>query len=299
MKRVPLACAAVIAACLALAGWAVWSGGLFDGPAARQVAQSSVYAAPGVELDQEAAERIIGNRRLVVVFLEPEADLRDGCDALERAADGTVVLLLSKEGGEYASYGCALLPGRGEENFGRAFVAELAIRRGVHQFADRPLEALKIVAVNYDQLVRAGTVPDGGRVLSPSLPRYLLAAAALLAVLVGAAALYLLGRRAGGAAVRRQARAEGVRDARARLSAATGELAQRIIALDDLVTPVARAEYLALVTDCAALAGAVADADRRGGADPEPLTRRAEALTARADRLARRLGEPGARAWAR
>ncbi|AXX29337.1 hypothetical protein KCV87_10340 [Actinosynnema pretiosum subsp. pretiosum] len=299
MRRVPAACAAVLVACLVLAGWAVWSGGLFDGPAARQVAQSSVYAAPGVELDQEAAERIIGNRRLVVVFLEPEADLRDGCDDLERAADGTVVLLLSREGGEYASYGCALLPGRGEENFGRAFVAELAIRRGVHQFADRPLEALKIVAVNYDQLVRAGTVPDGGRVLSPSPARHLLAAAALLAVLVGSAALYLLGGRAGGVVARGRARAEGERDARSRLSAATGELAQRIVELDDLVTPAVRAEYLALVTDCADLAGSVADADRRGGADPEPLTRRAEALTARADRLARRLGQPEARAWAR
>ena len=58
-----------VLACLALAGWALWSGGLFDGPVARQVRASSVYAAPGVDLDRAAAERVIGNRRLVVLML--------------------------------------------------------------------------------------------------------------------------------------------------------------------------------------------------------------------------------------
>ncbi|MFV2019955.1 hypothetical protein [Micromonospora sp. LOL_023] len=49
-----------------------------------------MHAAPGVELDEPAAERVIGNRRLVTVFLEPDADLREGCRATRRAADGTL-----------------------------------------------------------------------------------------------------------------------------------------------------------------------------------------------------------------
>lgn len=32
---------------LVLAGWALWSGGVLDGPIARQVRASSVYIAPG------------------------------------------------------------------------------------------------------------------------------------------------------------------------------------------------------------------------------------------------------------
>ncbi|MEE3919850.1 hypothetical protein V2I01_20865 [Micromonospora sp. BRA006-A] len=69
-----------VLACLVLAGWALWTGGILDGPAARQVRGSSVYAAPGVDLDRAAAERVIGNRRLVVLIMEPGADLREACE---------------------------------------------------------------------------------------------------------------------------------------------------------------------------------------------------------------------------
>ena len=229
--------------CLVLAGWALWTGGILDGPIARQVRTSSVYAAPGVELDQTAAEQIIGNRRLVVAILEPGADLRDGCHSVERAAAGTVVLLLSRESDdEYDKYGCALLPGRDDENFGRAAVAESVVSRGVDEFADRPLETLKVVAVNYDLLVRAGTVPDGARTISPSLPRYLIAAAAILAVLMGSTVLYAGARRAGRLTAAVRARREATADRRSGLSAAAAVLAQQIIDLDREYGRVVRAD---------------------------------------------------------
>ncbi|NBH08217.1 hypothetical protein, partial [Amycolatopsis sp. SID8362] len=168
--------------CLVLAGWALWSAGVFDGPMARQLRTSSVYAAPGVTIDQAAAERVIGNRRLVVAFLEPGADLSDECDSLSGAIDGTLGLLLSRDGDEYHKYGCSRLPGYDDENFGKAYVAESMIGNGIDGFVDRPADAMKVAVVNYDLLVRSGAIPDGGRTVSPSLPRYLVAAAAVLVV---------------------------------------------------------------------------------------------------------------------
>ncbi|WP_433386879.1 hypothetical protein [Micromonospora sp. KLBMP9576] len=277
-------------ACLVLAGWASWTGGLLDGPAARQVRTSSVYAAPGVELDRAAAERIIGNRRLVVLLLAPGADLRRGCHQVKRAADGNVVLLLSRDGDDYDTYGCALLPERDDENFGRAAVAEMIIDRGVDTFADRPLEALKVVTVNYDLLVKAGTVPDGARTISPSLPRFLLAAAAIVAVVVGAAALYLGGRRAGRLADARRRRREEIADGRGALSAAIAVLAQQIIDLDQRYAAAPRrtragrafrGRYLTLASDYAALLDRVAAV----GADDDAAVR---GLVGRVDELSQR-----------
>ncbi|MEH1102117.1 hypothetical protein [Micromonospora sp. CPCC 205561] len=287
-----------VLACLVLAGWALWTGGALDGPVARQVRASSVYVAPGVELDRAAAERIIGNRRLVVLMLEPGADLRQGCRQVERAADGTVVLVMSRDGDEYDTYGCALLPGRDDENFGRAAVAEMTVGRGVDTFADRPLEALKVVTVNYDLLVKAGTVPDGARTISPSLPRFLLAAAAIVAVVAGAAALYVGGRRAGRLADARRRRRDGNADARSALSAAAAVLAQQIIDLDQRY---ARAErhahvggaeeafgrrYLALASDYAALLDRIATLDTDDGAAVDGLVDRVEELSRRAAAMA-------------
>lgn len=108
-----------VLACAVLAGWALWTGGALDGPIAREVRTSSVYAAPGVDLDRAAAQRVIGNRRLVVVLLEPDADLRDACREVEHAADGTLVLVMSRDGDEYDTYGCALIPDRDDDNFGQ------------------------------------------------------------------------------------------------------------------------------------------------------------------------------------
>ncbi|WNV89161.1 hypothetical protein [Umezawaea sp. Da 62-37] len=223
---------AAVLACLVLAGWALWSGGVLDGPIARQVRSSSVYAAPGVELDQAAAEKIIGNRRLVVAFLAPDADLKAGCKSVHQAADGTIALMLKPADDEYDKYACALLPDADDENFGKAFVAESMIRNGVDQFADRPLEALKVVAVNYDLLVKSGAVPDGARTISPSLPRYLVAGAAIAAVVLGAAGIYFGGRRAGRLAVVRRESRDAAGDARSALSAGAAVLAQQIIDLD-------------------------------------------------------------------
>ncbi|UQU67889.1 hypothetical protein COUCH_17115 [Couchioplanes caeruleus] len=274
-----------VLACLALAGWALWSGGVLDGTVARDVRTSSVYAAPGTGLDEAAAERVVGNRRLVVLLLEPGADLRQGCDRVRHAADGTLVLVLARDGDEYEQYGCALLPGVGDENFGRAFVAETTIGRGVDQFPDRPLDALKVVVVNYDTLVRSGTVPDGARTISPSLPRYLVAAAAVLAVLLGSAVVFAAGRRAGRLAADRRSRLAEAGDARTALSAAAAVLAQQIIDLDarDHESGAFRRRFRRLVSDYTALLDELAAADERTAGS---LTERVEALSARARRLA-------------
>ncbi|MEU4569099.1 hypothetical protein [Micromonospora sp. NPDC023956] len=289
-----------VLACLLLAGWALWSGGITDGPVAREVRASSVYVAPGVDLDEAAAERIIGNRRLVVLLLAPGADLREGCQDVERAADGTVVLVLSREDDEYDTYGCALLPERGDENFGRAFVAEMTISNGIDGFADRPLEALKVVTVNYDRLVKAGTVPDGTRTISPSLPRYLVAAAAVLAVLVGSALVYATGLRAGRLAADRRNVRDARADRRSALSAATAVLAQQIIDLDQRyarLKPTAVAgnadhkafvrDYPALVTDYTDLLDTVASAPERDDAHLDGVAHRVESLSRRAVQVAR------------
>ncbi|WBB80582.1 hypothetical protein O7606_04115 [Micromonospora sp. WMMD882] len=294
--------------CLVLAGWALWSGGILDGPVARDVRVSSVYAAPGVDLDEAAAERIIGNRRLVVVLLAPGTDLRDGCDGLHRAADGTLVLLLSRDDDEFDTYGCALVPGRDDENFGRAFVAETVIGQGTDQFVDRPLEAMKVITINYDRLVRAKIVPDGTRTISPSLPRYLVAAAAILAVVAGSAAVYAAGLRAGRLADSRRALRAAADDADSTLSAATAVLAQQIIDLDGRlprrVGPPGGAaprpanerqrafvdDYRELVTGYAELLDDLSTAEARDPAHRDRLTRRIDSLTRRATHLSRSPG---------
>ncbi len=217
---------------LVLAGWASWSAGILDGPLAKQVRSSSVYIASGVELDEEAAKRIIGNRRLVVAFLEPGADLRAACHDTENAADGTLTLLLSRGDDEFDRYGCAHLAGADDENFGKAFVAESAIASGADQLVDQPLEALKVIAVNYDGLVKAGIVPDGARTISPSLPRYLIAGGAIIAVLGGAIAVYVGGRRAGKLAAAHREERDSASDLRGSLNARAAVLAAKIIELD-------------------------------------------------------------------
>ncbi|MFF0654288.1 hypothetical protein [Micromonospora tulbaghiae] len=264
-----------VLACLALAGWALWTGGILDGPAARQVRGSSVYAAPGVDLDRAAAERVVGNRRLVVLIMEPGADLREACDDTERATQGTLVLAMSRDGEDWDTYGCSRLGGDGPRDLGRAMVAETTISRGADAFVDRPVEALKVIVLNYDRLVRAGLVPDGARTISPSLPRYLLAGGAVAGVVAGAAVLWSGGRRAG-----RDARA----DERAALGAATAVLAQQIIDLDGYVGPVAPA-HRRLAADYVGLLDEVSGVDGDAGA-LRRLRERVEELSRRAADLA-------------
>lgn len=228
MRRILHPFGLAVLACLILAGWALWSGGILDGKIAKQVRTSSVYAAPGTGLDRAAAERVIGNRRLVVVLLTPGSDLSSACHGVGRAAEGTLVLVLSRKTDGFDTYGCASFGG----DFGKSFVSEGTISEGVDGFADRPLDAVKVIAVNYDLLVKAGAVPDGARTISPSLPRYLVAIAALAAVMLGSAFVYVAGRRAGRAAAAREVRRAAATDQAGKLSAAVGSLAQRILDLD-------------------------------------------------------------------
>lgn len=233
MSRLASPFGLAVVACLALAGWATWTGGVLDGEMARTVRNSSVYAAPGTGVDVPAAERVIGNRRLVVIFLAPGADLSEACDAVKRAAEGSLVALLSRDGDSYRRYGCSRLPGAdGPEELGRQMVVEVTITRGVDEFVDQPVDAVKVMAVKYDSLVRAGIVPDGPRRISPSFPRYLIAAAAVSAVLIGSLLIFLTGRRAGRRAAARRDRLAAADDARTVLSASAAALAQQIVDLD-------------------------------------------------------------------
>lgn len=275
--------------CLLLAGWAVWSAGLLDGPVARDVRTSSVYAAAGTGLDEAAAERIIGNRRLVVVLLEPGADLEAECGRLARAAAGTVVLLLSVADDEYDTWGCSQLADSDEEGLGRAVVAESVISRGTDALVERPLETVKAIVLNYDLLVSAGTIPPDSRTVSPSLPRYLLAAAAVLAVLVGTAGAYLISRRAGALTARHLARREAVSDSRRDLSAATSALAHQLVELDRLSPTMsgrARRRYEKLAAEYPGVLDAVADSADLDEATLADLTRQVGAMTEQARTLA-------------
>ncbi|MER5456470.1 hypothetical protein ABT008_16940 [Micromonospora sp. NPDC002389] len=273
-----------VLACLVLAGWALWSGGILDGPIAREVRASSMYVAPGVDLDRPAAERVIGNRRLVVLLMAPGDDLRDACGQTRQAAKGTLVLAMSRDGDDWDTYGCSRIPQRDSKDFGRAMVAETVISRGVDSFVDQPVEALKVVVVNYDLLVRAGTVPDGARTISPSLPRYLLAGAAIGGVVAGATALWFAGRRAGRLASQRRRRRDEQADERSALSAAAAGLAQQIVDLDQRYGKLSARStgrgYARLVSDYTRLLGELSDA---GGGDV--TVRR---LRERVDELARR-----------
>jgi hypothetical protein len=273
-----------VVALLVLAGWAAWSAGIFDGPVAKEVRSSSVYVAPGLDVDKAAAEKVIGNRRLVVVFLDRGADLAEACDDTSGAADGTLVLLLSPGDGEFEHYGCAHFPGDDDENFGKAFVAETRIAGGADQFTDRPLEALKVIAVNYDSLVKAGVVPDGARTISPSLPRYLVAVAAIAGVLGGAVTMWVAGRRAGRLAAEHRAERDAASDARGSLNAKAAVLAKQIIDLDGRYPRADqkfRRTYRRLAADYAQLAVDLTDGD----VEPE-LHPKVDALTKRAQDLA-------------
>ncbi|MFI7024697.1 hypothetical protein ACIBMZ_18465 [Micromonospora sp. NPDC049900] len=279
-----------VLACLVLAGWALWSGGILDGPIAREVRASSTYVAPGVDLDRPAAERIIGNRRLVVLLMAPGDDLRDACDQTRQAAKGTLVLALSRDGDDWDTYGCSRIRQRDSKDFGRAMVAETIISRGVDSFVDRPLEAFKVIVVNYDLLVRAGNLPDGARTISPSLPRYLLAGAAAGGVVAGAASLWIAGRRAGRLAAQRRRRRDEQADERSALSAAAAGLAQQIVDLDQRYGRISARStgrgYARLVSDYTRLLGELSDAGA-GEVTVRRLRERVDELASRATMLTR------------
>ncbi|WP_223114433.1 hypothetical protein [Lolliginicoccus suaedae] len=272
--RTPFGIAVI--ALVALTGWALWTAGLLDNDLQRAARSGSVHAADGVDLDTDEAATIIGNRRLFVGFLEPGADLGDACDQIAGPAKGTLALLLSQDGDEdYDTYGCSQLPGAGDANLGQAFVAESQIRQGIDVFAERPLEAIKVIVVNYDMLVKADIVPDHARTISPSLPRYLIALAAVAAVLGGSALAYLTARRAGKLAAQRAQGRAMTNDAQSSLDAHAAVLARQIIDLDRRYSGSAPhldsgtkyraivSDYTALLDDLAAEHGSVEDLANR------------------------------------
>ncbi|WP_422745631.1 hypothetical protein ACN27B_15400 [Micromonospora sp. WMMD754] len=159
-------------------------------------------------------------------------------------------------------------------------VTETVISQGADAFVDRPIEALKVIVLNYDRLVRTGLLPDGARTISPSLPRYLLAGGAVVGVVAGAAALWLGGRRAGRLADARRAGRDARADERAALGAATAVLAQQIIDLDRTGGP----GYLRLAGDYVGLLDEVSDPD--SGDSVGRLRDRVEELSRRASDLA-------------
>jgi hypothetical protein len=290
VRRLATPFGAATLALLVLAGWAAWTAGIFDGPLARDVRTSSVYAAPGIELDRAAAERVIGNRRLVLAFLDRDADLEEACDDTSDAAAGTLVILFKPAADEFEHYGCAQFPDDDYdgENFGKAFAAETVAPQGADQFLHRPLEAVKVVALNYDTLVKAGTVPDGARTIEPSAPRYLLAAVAVLAVIGGAVTVFLAGRRIGRLAARHQATSEAEADARAARGVKAAALARQIIDLDRRAAK--NDDYRQLAADYARLA-----ADLTADDPDSDLDERLERLSERARELTRADAPAGSR----
>ncbi|WP_020665092.1 hypothetical protein [Amycolatopsis benzoatilytica] len=271
--------------CLVLAGWATWSAGVFDGPLARQLRSSSVYAAPGQQIDQAAAERVIGNRRLVIGFLAPGTNLSDACHTLSNAAPNTIAILLSPKTDDFDHYTCSTFPGAYDKNFGKSLVSESQITDGISGFSKHPLNAVKTIVVNYDQLVRASAIPDGSRTINPSLPRYLIAIAAVAAVIAGAVGLYFGARRAAAATEARRIHRVESDDELDTLSSSAAVLAQEIIDLDSRY---ARADqnsssvrrYRQLASDYANLLPQL-------GKDDDRLRARVEELLVRARKLAK------------
>ncbi|GAA1229259.1 hypothetical protein GCM10009676_09730 [Prauserella halophila] len=282
----PFALAVLVA--VAFAAWAAITGGLFDGAVASKLRGSSVYAAADYDLDVAAAERVIGNRKLTVGFLSPGDDASEVCDDVAGAADGTLFVAMTREGGEWSSYGCS----HHTDEIGQAMVAESVIARGTDTFTDRPVEALKVMVVNFDQLVRSGTVPDGARTIDPPLPRYLLAGALLGAVAAGSAVAYLVARAIGRRAARHRIEAETGDDARSVLNAETGAVSRTIIDLDKAYARAARGSatpqrnfvtrYRRLIDEYVALTGEVAAA---GEDDLDSLVERARELHRKATQL--------------
>ncbi|MBB3661703.1 MULTISPECIES: hypothetical protein [Prauserella salsuginis group] len=283
----PFALAVLVA--VAFAAWAAITGGLFDGPVASKLRGSSVYAAEDYDFDRDAAAQVIGNRKLTVGFLSPGDDASEVCDDVAGAADGTLFVAMTRDGGDWSTYGCSH---HDTDDIGQAMVAETVITRGTGMFVDRPVETLKVMVVNFDQLVRAGNVPDGPRTIDPPLPRYLLAGALLAAVAVGSAVAYAVARAIGKRAAGRRIEAESGDDARSVLNAETGAVSRTIIDLDKAYARAARGSatpqrnfvtrYRRLIDEYVALTREVAAA---GADDLDPLVERARGLHRKATRL--------------
>lgn len=196
----------------------LWGAGVFDSEIAQDVRVSNVYVDDGVDLDEQQAEKIVGNRHLVIVYVAGKLNGPAICDDLQSVADGSIVMIVDQE---LHSYGCALLPGRDEENFGKAYVAETTMRYGIRTLADDPLAATKAMVSNFDTLVTAGIAPQEARAITPPLSRFIIAGIALGTVVLAALTSHLRSRRL----------AHLQADALERRATARGRLAERDTAL--------------------------------------------------------------------
>ncbi|WP_051266442.1 hypothetical protein [Nakamurella lactea] len=287
----------VLVGCVLLAGWSLWTGGIFDSHVASTIRSSSVYADTSYQLDTAAAQRVIGNRRLAAVFLDTTDDevAAQTCKDLKSAADGVLVVIVYSGDDGLQNYGCSLLPGADDDDgFGKAFVAESVIATGISGFADHPLDAVKTMAVKYDALANAGIVPQQARVIQASAPRYLLALIALVAVVGGAAVIYAVSRRAGRAVADATDISIGKHDDLVDVNATMAGIAGTILQVDGRFAAPADqpsswfTRYRRLAADYATLAADVTDhADGKGHGTVDSLSQRAVQLAEDAAELAR------------
>lgn len=184
--------------CLLLTIAMLWGSGLFDGEIAKDVRVSNVYVEPGVNIDAAEAERIIGNRHLVAIYLDGQMDGRgrDICDDVDSVAAGSFVAVLDED---LNMYGCSLLPGADDpdEAFGKAYASEMVMQYGIKMVADDPIQSARVLASTFDRLVAAGLAPQEARAITPPLGRYIVAGIAGSTAVLGSLLLYARGRRLG------------------------------------------------------------------------------------------------------
>lgn len=205
---------------LALAVACLWGAGIFDSAIEKDVRVSNVYVEDGVAVDEHAVEEVVGNRHLVIVYLDGELGERGGevCDDVESVAEGSIVAIVDES---LDMYGCALIPGRDDENLGKAYVAESVLGYGVEALERDPQEAAKVMVSNFDTLIAAGLAPQEARAIDPPFSRFIIAGIAIALVVLGALVMHLRGRRV----------AHLQAEALERRAAARGRLAERDTAL--------------------------------------------------------------------
>ncbi|WP_153506589.1 cation:proton antiporter [Cumulibacter manganitolerans] len=225
-------------ACVALGIVAVSGAGVLDDDIQRDIRLSNVYVAPGVDVEEAAAERIVGNRNLVVVYLDGDLGDRGSgvCDSLSGIAKGSFVAILDED---LDMYGCSLLPGADEENLGKAYVAETVMRFGVEMVAEEKIQSARVLASSYDRAVAAGLAPQEAREIRAPFARYLVAAIALGTALVGSLAVYWRGRRLGHAFADATLADAGLRGRRLQRDAALASVGVRLLEADDVIRAIA------------------------------------------------------------
>lgn len=182
--------------CLILVGLSLYLAGIFDSKINKTIRESPVYAEPGSRIDADAAERIVGNRQLILIYLATDLGDRgsDICEDAEKVANGNLVVII---GDDLDTYGCALIPDRDGDKSGNAFVAESAIDDGLTYLDDDINETPKTMVATFDRLVVRGLLPKESRSITPAFSRLALAGITLGGLAVCGLALYVNGRRVG------------------------------------------------------------------------------------------------------